>query len=179
MADFCKAENRKRFNGYVLAPQCPREQKWVDQDWTIDQVEQPEKISPSLELTLQLIDRMRETAGVDSSRIYVTGLSMGGYGTWDAIARRPDLFAAAMPICGAGDPATAPRIKHLPIACFHGAKDDIVTPDKSRRMIAALREVGGQPVYVEYADAGHDSWTATYGEPDNLQWLFDQKREAK
>ncbi len=178
MKEFCKPEWREKFKCYVLAPQCPKDQKWADIDWSKPGVQYPEKISSNLELTLQVVDQMLEGAAVDKTRIYITGLSMGGYGTWDALVRRPNFFAAAMPICGGGDPATAPKIKHVPIACFHGSKDTAVTPDKSRKMIEALRAAGGTPVYVEYEGVGHDSWTQTYKEADNIQWLFDQRREA-
>ena len=102
---------------------------------------------------------------------------MGGYRSWEALARRPDLFAAAMPLCGGADPATAAQIKHIPIACFHGSKDQVVVPEKSRRMIEALRAVGSKPVYVEYPEAAHDSWSETYATEDNIQWLFDQRRD--
>ncbi len=179
MKEFCKPEWRSKFQCYVLAPQCPKDEKWADIDWSKPGVQMPEKISRNLEMTLQVVDQMLEGSAVDKHRIYITGLSMGGYGTWDALVRRPDFFAAAMPICGGGDPATASKIKNIPIACFHGAKDTAVTPDKSRKMIEALRTAGGTPVYVEYPDADHDSWTQTYAELDNIQWLFDQRREAQ
>jgi predicted peptidase len=177
MKEFCKPEWREKFKCYVLAPQCPNDHKWADVDWALPNVKLPEKISRDLELTLQVVDQMLEASAVDKNRIYITGLSMGGYGTWDALVRRPDLFAAAMPICGGADPNTATKIKHVPIACFHGAKDTVVTPDKSSKMIEALRAAGSKPVYVEYPDVGHDSWTETYATEDNIQWLFDQRRE--
>jgi predicted peptidase len=179
MKEFCKPEWREKFKCYVLAPQCPKNHKWADTDWALPSVTLPEKISRDLELTLQVVDQMLEASAVDKNRVYITGLSMGGYGTWDALVRRPDLFAAAMPICGGADPATAITIKHVPIACFHGAKDTVVTPDKSRKMIEALRAAGSKPVYVEYPGVGHDSWTETYATEDNIQWLFDQHREPK
>lgn len=178
MKEFCKPQWREKFPCYVLAPQCPKEQKWADIDWTKPGVELPSKISRSLEITLQVVDQMIENATIDKERIYITGLSMGGYGTWDALVRRPDFFAAALPICGGGDPNTAAQIKHIPIACFHGSNDTAVTPDKSRKMIEALRQSGSKPVYVEYPGVGHDSWTQTYADEDNIQWLFDQRREA-
>lgn len=175
MKEFCKPEWREKFACYVLAPQCPKDQKWADVNWSQSDVKLPEKISQSLSLTLQLVDQMLEDSAIDRRRVYITGLSMGGYGTWDALVRRPNFFAAAMPICGGADPATAPKIKHVPIACFHGGADNVVTPDKSSKMIDALRAAGGKPVYVEYPDVGHDSWSVTYADADNIQWLFDQR----
>jgi predicted peptidase len=178
MKEFCKPEWREKFRCYVLAPQCPSGQKWADIDWSTPEVMLPEKISSSLELTFQVVDQMLEDSAIDKTRIYLTGLSMGGYGTWDGLARRPKFFAAAMPICGGGDPKTAELIKDVPIACFHGAQDKVVTPDKSRKMIEALRACGSKPVYVEYENAGHDSWTDTYSSEDNIQWLFDQRLDS-
>jgi predicted peptidase len=162
----------------VLAPQCPKDHKWADVDWAQQSVNLPEKISRDLDLTLQLVDQMLEASAVDKNRVYITGLSMGGYGTWDALYRRPEMFAAAMPICGGVDPSIATKIKHVPIACFHGAEDKVVHPDKSRKVIEALRAAGGTPVYVEYPKVGHDSWTETYGTEDNIQWLFEQRRDT-
>jgi predicted peptidase len=178
MRDFCKLERRQANPCYVLAPQCPKDEKWADIDWTQPGVVLPETISSSLGMTLDVVDAMLSDAAVDKNRIYITGLSMGGYGTWDALARRPDFFAAAMPICGGGDPKTAEKIKHVPIACFHGSEDEAVTPDKSRAMIEALKQVGGEPLYTEYAGVGHDSWTETYANEANHQWLFEQRRNS-
>jgi predicted peptidase len=122
---------------------------------------------------------MVENAGVDRNRIYITGLSMGGYGTWDAIARYPGFFAAAAPICGGGDPKTVDKFKSLPIWCFHGAKDPVVKVIRSREMIEALQKVGSNAKYTEYPEAQHDSWTQTYSNPELFDWMFAQRRESK
>lgn len=175
MADFCKPERREKFPCYVLAPQCPKEQKWADVDWSRDSVKLPEAASESMTLTLAVVDSMLEDAAVDSKRVYITGLSMGGYGTWDVIYRRPDFFAAAAPICGGGDPVTAEAIKDLPIWCFHGSADTAVKVDFSRAMIQAIEQAGGQPKYTEYKGVGHDSWTATYANDDFYDWMFQQR----
>ncbi len=177
MRDFCTPERREKYACYVLAPQCPAEQKWADIDWTQPGVVLPDRASRSLQLTFELVDAMLQDAAIDKNRIYITGLSMGGYGTWDALARRPDFFAAAIPICGGGDPATADAICHVPIACFHGAKDEVVDPSKSRAMIAALEKAGGKPRYTEYAGVGHDSWTQTYAADSLFAWLFEQRKK--
>lgn len=176
MADFCKPEWREKFNCYIVAPQCPKGEKWADVDWSKNSIEYPEQISDSLGLTFKVIDSMVEDAGVDKNRIYMTGLSMGGYGTWDAIARRPDFFAAAMPICGGGDPSTASKISHIPLHCFHGGADSVVKPEFSRAMISALKDAGGKPIYTEYPGVGHDSWSQTYAEEANIEWLFAQRK---
>ena len=113
---------------------------------------------------------------VDPDRVFLTGLSMGGYGTWDLAARMPDRFAAILPICGGGDIATATRIARLPIWCFHGDADDAVPVERSRQMIAAVKAAGGKPRYSELPGVGHDSWTPAYRDPAVLEWLFDQSR---
>ncbi len=179
MSDFCDPDRRSRFPCYVLAPQCPTEQRWADVDWNQDSVRLPGSISVNLRLVLEVVDRMLEDAAIDKSRIYITGLSMGGYGTWDALYRRPDLFAAAMPICGGGDPITADKIKHVPVWCFHGDADRVVRVEFSRDMVAALKEAGGSPRYTEYAGVGHNSWSQTYANAEVYEWLFSQRRKTK
>ena len=129
--------------------------------------------------TKELIDEMVDTAGVDKSRIYLTGLSMGGYGTWDAIARYEGFFAAAAPICGGGDPKMASKFARLPIWCFHGEQDSVVKVGRSREMIDALKAIGSTAKYTEYPGVNHDSWTETYSNPAFYQWLFDQQKTEK
>ncbi|MCA9131400.1 MAG: prolyl oligopeptidase family serine peptidase, partial [Planctomycetales bacterium] len=178
MSDFCRAEIREAYPCYVLAPQCPKEQRWADVDWSQPGVTMPSQASQSMQLVLALVDEMVRDAAIDKQRIYITGLSMGGYGTWDAIARRPNFFAAAVPVCGGGDPSTAGEIKHLPISCFHGSDDKTVSVEKSRLMIQALQAAGGEPIYTEYAGVGHDSWTQTYADRELYRWLFAQRRSS-
>lgn len=175
MREFCSPQIREQYPCYVLAPQCPADESWADVDWTLPTFRQPNETSISLQLVLELVDEMMESAAIDSKRIYITGLSMGGYGTWDAIARRPNLFACAVPVCGGADTATASKISHTPVWCFHGAKDGVVTVDLSRKMMIALKQAGGTPKYTEYPDAKHDSWTATYKNADMHKWMFAQR----
>lgn len=175
--ELCTPERRKDFPCFLLAPQCPKNQLWAAFDWKNSEDPGPQSMTRSLELTFQVIDRLLELEPIDPNRIYITGLSMGGYGTWDAIARRPDFFAAAMPICGGGNPLTAEKIKHIPIACFHGAEDKIVQPERSRNIIEAIRKAGGEPLYEEYAGVAHDSWKPAYADEENWKWLFSQRRK--
>jgi predicted peptidase len=172
--EFALEERRRQYPAYVLIPQCPKEKKWVEVDWKLPESKMPEQPSDSMGLVKALIDTMVESAGVDETRIYITGLSMGGYGTWDAIARYPNFFAAAIPICGGGDPATVERYRDLPLWCFHGTKDKSVPVHRSQEMIKALKDAGGDPKYTEYPDAEHDSWTRTYANPEIYEWLFSQ-----
>jgi predicted peptidase len=173
---FTTPQNREKYPCFVLAPQCPAGQKWVDVNWGAKTHETPDKPAEPMALTLQVIEQLQKQHPIDARRMYVTGLSMGGYGTWDLIARRPEMFAAAAPMCGGGDETTAAKIAKLPIWNFHGAKDGAVPPARSRNMIEALKKAGGAPKYTEYPDAGHDCWTPATKEPDLLPWLFAQKR---
>jgi predicted peptidase len=161
----------------LIAPQCPENAKWVEVDWSASTHQQPKEPSESARLTLELIAALQKEFSIDPQRIYLTGLSMGGYGTWDLLARRPELFAAGVPVCGGADESTAPKIKNLPIWAFHGAKDQAVKVERSRNMIAALKHTGGKPKYTEYPNVGHDSWNPAYKDAEMFAWLFAQKRE--
>jgi predicted peptidase len=178
MVDFCTPERRTKYPCYVLAPQCPTGEKWADIDWSAEQPTYPEKISGSLGLTMQVVDTMLADAAVDSQRVYVCGLSMGGFGTWDALSRRPNFFAAAIPICGGGDVSRVASFKQVPIWCFHGSDDQVVKVEKSRALIEALKAAGGEPRYTEYPGVGHNSWSQTFADEATYQWLFSQKRRA-
>jgi len=127
-----------------------------------------------------LIDDVMAHYKVDADRVYVTGLSMGGFGTWALAAAYPQKLAAIAPICGGGTPADAKKIKHLPIWVFHGGKDPVVPVARSQSMVDALKSAGAEQVkFTVYPDAGHDSWTETYNNPDFYDWLLKQKRAAK
>jgi predicted peptidase len=119
---------------------------------------------------------MTENYKVDKERIYVTGLSMGGYGTWALAAYSPNRFAALVPICGGGDPSTARRLSHIAIWDFHGAKDSTVPIEQSERMVEALKKSGSDVKFTVYPQAGHDSWTEAYNTPELYEWLLQQKR---
>ena len=160
----------------VLAPQCPSGMQWVDVPWGAKRHALPPKPSLPMGLALALLRDKLATLPADPARVYVTGISMGGYGTWDAIQRHPELFAAAIPICGGGDTACAPALKTLPIWIFHGDKDGAVPVERSRDMFQALQACGSKAQYREYPGAGHDVWTRTYADKDVLDWLFSQYR---
>lgn len=124
-----------------------------------------------------LLDDLMAHYKVDRERVYLTGLSMGGFGTWALAAAHPEKFAAIAPICGGGNPADAKKIKDLPIWVFHGAKDPVVKLDRSETMVKALKEAGAEHVqFTVYPEAAHDSWTETYNNPDFYEWLLKQKR---
>lgn len=169
---FLDLRNRGKYPCYVLAPQCPKDLWWAEYRGKTGIAPEPTK---PMAMVINLIEKILEEYPVDPSRIYVTGVSMGGFGTWDLLGRFPNKFAAAIPICGGGDESTATAIKHVPIWAFHGAKDDVVPPDRSRSMIRALQKAGGLPGYTEYPDIAHASWVPAYQEPHLLPWLFKQK----
>ncbi len=148
----------KEFPFIIVSPQCPKDRSWEP-----------------LELTALLDDVCRNNK-VDVDQIYVTGLSMGGFGTWELAGFTPQRFAAIAPICGGGEPYWARRFAHLPTWAFHGAKDQGVKLERSQEMIDAMKEKGGAPKFTIYPDAEHDSWTETYDNPEFYAWLLEQKR---
>jgi predicted peptidase len=133
----------------------------------------------NVDLLAALLDDIASKYRVDKDRVYLTGLSMGGFGTWSLAAAHPERFAAIVPICGGGNPSDAARLKDLPIWVFHGAKDPTVPPKRSEDMVKALKEAGSNVKFTVYPDAGHDSWTATYDDPELYRWLFAQKRKPQ
>jgi predicted peptidase len=176
MQDFAADGNMEKYPAFVVAPQCPEGLQWVDTPWTADEHTMPEKPTKPMQQSLDLVAALQKEFSIDANRVYVTGLSMGGFGTWDAIQRKPELFAAAAPICGGGDTALAGRIKHIALWVFHGDKDTVVKPKRSRDMLAALEAAGGKARYTEYKGVAHDSWSATYRDPAFYEWLFAQKK---
>lgn len=168
-------KNRGKYPCYVLAPQCPKNGLWAEHNKGGSVKSHPTK---PMQLVIQLIEQISKEYPIDLSRVYVTGVSMGGYGTWDLLARYPEKFAAGVPVCGGGDERTASKLAEIPIWAFHGALDDIVSPRQSRTMIQAIQKAGGKPGYTEYPDIKHESWVPAYQEPHLLPWLFKQKTQG-
>lgn len=157
------AEADRRFPFVVLAPQCPAGSRWEMQEPGVDA------------LCQDIIARY----AVDRRRVYLTGLSMGGFGAWSFAAAHPDRFAALAPICGGGAPMLGfPRrvslLKNMPVWVFHGARDNRVPLAESQTMVDALRAAGGNVQFTIYPEAGHDSWTETYNNPALYEWLLQQ-----
>lgn len=161
-----KVVEEKEFPFIMVAPQCPddlyRYSTWIN---LMDELK-------------ALIDDVAVNYRVDKQRIYVTGLSMGGYGTWEIAKRYPELFAAAAPICGGGSVKNIERLKDVPVWAFHGAKDDVVLLEESEVMVEALRKAGGDVKFTVYPDANHDSWTETYNNPEFYTWLLSKRKEV-
>lgn len=149
----------KDFPFIVVSPQCPKDQWWEP-----------------IEL-IALLDEIGRKFKVDADRVYLTGLSMGGFGTWRLAAYAPTRFAAIAPICGGGEPYWAKQFAKLPTWAFHGALDEGVPLDRSAEMVVSLKKAGGNPKLTVYPEAGHDSWTETYDNPELYAWLLAQKRE--
>lgn len=154
---------------FVLAPQSPQRRRWSALD--------SEKLAISAQLMLEVINVLQQEFNIDRNRIYLTGQSMGGAGTWDIIAKRPDVFAAAIPLCGRGNPSAVNAFLEVPVWVFHGAADPLVSPTYSQEMVKALREAGGIVKYTEYPDVEHSVWLYAYKEPELIEWLFAQKKE--
>lgn len=168
--------NEKGFK--LFAGQVPEHKRWVEVDWSAKAHTMPAEPSATMKVQMEFLDQLLKDPTVDPDRVYVTGISMGGYGTWDLISRRPELFAAALPICGGGDVAQAGRIARIPLWTFHGSKDNAVPVCRSRNMVSALWQAGSDAHYREYPDAGHGVWGRTYADGEVLKWFFSQRRAA-
>jgi predicted peptidase len=155
---------------FVVVPQLPTGDRW--------NAPGPE-LAPYGALVVELLASLSQEFSIDQDRVYLVGQSLGGYGTWDVISKRPNLFAAAVPLCGGGDPARITAARGVAIWAFHGARDDIVPVTNSREMVAALRAVGSPVKYTEYTDIGHAVWTVAFAERDLPDWLFAQRRGGR
>ena len=165
----------------LLAPQCPADQLWSTRHRGGAEAKLTEKPRPALGMVPILIQRKIKDFDADPDRVYITGLSLGGYGSWDLMERYgTGLFAAGVTCSGGGDPSQAKKMKDLPIWIFHGEADQTLPVMLSRRMYAALKEAGSNVVfYREYPGVPHDCWTRTYQNPEVWKWLFSQKRGVK
>jgi len=152
--------SRKSFPFVVISPQCPKNKRW-----------------DSTQMHL-LVEHVAASHKIDRSRIYCTGLSMGGYGTWAMIAKYPKLFAAVVPICGGGDPASAKKITKVPIWAFHGRADRVVPPSRSQAMVDAIKKAGGTSAKLTiYPGVNHNSWSKAYSNEKVYEWLLSHNLE--
>jgi dienelactone hydrolase len=159
-------DNRKKYPAFLFVPQCPPGNSWGNVPG------QPDMDA----LVFETMASLEKEFSIDGNRRYVTGESLGGYGTWHLLCARPDLFAAGLAVSGGGDPRLAKNIAHIPVWAFHGAKDKNVPVQFDRDMIAAMIKAGGHPRYTEYPDRAHDPWDKAVREPGLLDWFFAQKR---
>lgn len=180
---FLKEEIRRSFPAYVLFPQCAEEDYWASV--AINRSSLPlqldfdynRSLTKSLQLVIDLVHTLIRTEKVDVSRIYIVGLSMGGMGTYEAVYHYPHLFAAAIPMCGAGDTERyAIKKPTLPFWIFHGSADTVIEVKHSRQMVDTIKGFSSLIKYTEYPGVGHNSWDYAFAEPELLAWLFSQKR---
>ncbi|MBI5662115.1 MAG: prolyl oligopeptidase family serine peptidase [Ignavibacterium album] len=150
-------EEGKNFPFILVSPQCPEQTRWNYQTQSL----------------IALLDEIESKYRVDKNRIYVTGLSMGGQGTWSLALTQPNRFAAIAPICGWTDTWEVCKINHLPVWVFHGAKDNVVPVTESQQMFDALKQCGAENIKLTiYPEANHDAWTETYNNPELYNWLL-------
>jgi predicted peptidase len=161
----------------VVYPQCPSDAQWVDAPWSDGSYALAKTtISKPMAAVMNLLAALQQELPIDAKRLLVTGPSMGGYGTFDIIARNPTMFAGALSLCGGGDPTQGPALRHLPIWIFHGDSDPAVPVRGSRQMVRALRDAGGSPNYTEVASGGHNMWNVAYQDLKVLRWLLAQTK---
>jgi predicted peptidase len=175
-ADILKIADRFNLDLFIIVPQCPGGQQWVNTPRDSAFHIMDKDASLTMDLSISLLDHLMMTLPVDKNRVYTAGFSMGGFAVWDILQRRPSTFAAAIPVCGGGDETLAFNLIDIPLWAFHGEDDKVVPPDRTRNMIRALRDSGGYPSYTEYKNTGHNSWTRTFTNDDVLSWLFNQKK---
>ena len=180
---FLKDENRKKYKVIVVVPQCPENSSWSIM--RIDTIEQKAtrvfdyNIEPTWPLlaTNELVRKLIKEEAVDPSRVYITGWSMGGHGTYEFVYRNPDLFAAALPICGGGDVVKYDkRVSRTAFWIFHGDIDGVVDVKYSRDMVAKLQNLKSEIRYKEFPGVGHNAWDSAFAEPDFLTWTFSHKK---
>lgn len=156
-------ETRKDFPFIVVSPQCPEGDWWTKKT----------------EMLINLLDYIIANYDVDTERVYLTGLSMGGYGSWALASEYPDRFAAVVPICGGGNRIMSIFLKDTPIWAFHGAKDSVVPVEESKELVEAINARGGNAKLTIYPEANHDSWTETYNNPEVYDWLLEHRLTSK
>jgi len=178
---FLKKENREKYNSWVIFPQCSKNDRWPSlssDQWNKIINNKIIKPNKSLGLVIKLMDEFIEKKQVDKQRIYLSGLSMGGMGTFEILFRRPDMFAAATPICGNGIPQLAKLYaEKVPLWIFHGSDDNVVSPKYSLAMAKAIIEAGGSPKMTLYENTGHGSWNNAFAEKNFLKWIHSKSNK--
>lgn len=152
------AEQGKKFPFIIVSPQAPPKAGW------------------KIEILKSMLDDLKKKYRVDHDRIYLTGLSMGGFGTWNFASEYPEEFAAIVPVCGGGNPAEVWKLRHMAVWCFHGAKDDVVLPSQSQKMVDELKKYNPGVRFTLYPDANHNSWDTTYSNDSLYTWLLEQRK---
>ena len=172
--------NRENYPAFVLFPQCPESGYWAYTDRPVsfepDQMPSDVPLSPVFRTLKELIDTYLVMPQVDKQRVYVIGLSMGAMGTYDMAIRYPEIFAAAIPICGTVNPTRLSAAKDVKFRIFHGDADTVVPVSGSRQAYKALKAAGADVEYIEFPGVTHGSWNPAFTQPDFMSWLFSQKK---
>ena len=173
---FAKQKISSKYQTYIFAPQVPNGERWVSTNWNTEKYSII-PISQSMKYTFEALDSfIDKNQNVDKNRIYVLGMSMGGWGAWDAISRRPNYFAAAVPICGGGDPDQAVNLKNVNIWAWHGKEDTVIDISKSQLMVSATKKQKGDIRFTELKTRGHDSWLDVWNSKELWKWLYNQRK---
>ena len=172
-------KNTPIYDAIAVFPLCDSESRWAETDWALGNYSLDDlEISRNMSAVVELLDYIMEEYSVNPNRQYVTGFSMGGFGTWDIIMRYPDRFAAAAPLCGGGDPSKAELLKDLPLWIAHDLDDDAVPVMASQDMVNALEDAGSTVYkYFETSGVGHNVWDPNYRNPEFQEWMFSQVKE--
>jgi len=182
---FLKDSIRQAFPAIVIFPQCPKDSTWAPFRLNRDTagkvvgfkfLENDRQPTPG-QLVKSLLDSLLKSGKVNSKKVYIGGLSLGGMGTFDMLQRFPDVWAAGFPICGAGNPVTARRFAKVPVWIFHGGADPVVPVKFSQDYYAELQKLKAPVKYTEYPGVGHNSWDNVFAEPGLLPWLFSNKKK--
>ena len=168
---FTSAAVQAKHPAFVVAPQMPGRNSWSDSD--------SDTPAPYATQVLELVAMLSKEFKIDADRVYLMGQSLGGRGTWDLVSKRPNVFAAAVPLCGDGNAQRVRAARNVPIWAFHGAQDEVVPVAGSRELVAALKSAGSSVKYTEYPNAGHAVWTQAFAEPQLPDWLFAQQRSRR
>lgn len=180
---FLRDSIRQNYPSIVVFPQCPQESYWSNVNRSEDKHGEERYVfqtggepTAAMALLQRLLKKIIKDYPVEKKQIYVGGLSMGGMGTFEIVWRNPKLFAAAFPICGGADVASAKRFKKLPWWIFHGGKDDVVLPQFSQRIVTALEKLNADVKFTFYPEANHNSWDSAFAEPGLMPWLFSKHK---
>ena len=174
---FLNPVNREKYPAFVIFPQCPEDKMWAYSSYPLQLENLPEEdITEPMTAVKELIDKYLDNPAVDASKVYIMGLSMGGIGTFDIVARYPETFAAAISICGAARTDRLKVTKRVHWRLFHGDADNVVPVNCSRSAYKALKESGADVEYIEFPGCSHGSWNPAFNRPDFMKWLFRQRK---
>ena len=177
---FLNPVNQDKYPAYVLFPQCPSDGYWAfSKRPDFPTMTPEEQITPILKAVKEMIDKYIDMPTVDASRVYIMGVSMGAMATYDLTARHPELFAAAIPICGAVAPGRMAAAKNIKFRIYHGDADNVVPVACSRLAYKELKEAGAKVEYFEFPGCDHLSWNPAFNQPDFMKWLFAQKKSKR